>query len=1028
MAAATAAAVAVNYSRLKLLCILEGPGAAVLFHALTRGTNKTAAVTLLDYLTSLRNTSKANYCTLSNKDKRKAFNRDEEKQIANDPSCQSFDITLLHKSIRLACENVAGLSDVRWQDDTVMEGLLTKIKDERNKVVHERPKMTDKQFLDKAEELKNLFIRALQAVKDKYGVSDAETTNITDIITSQIQEICQAFDDNVILQMSFEKKLHLFKQESVSHLREIYKQYEYFDPVSFLSESSKRVHIQTVFSKLVLKQQPKSLDIDLLDILKYLTAESQSSQPSQLQPSQLQPSQPVQDKRPRLAVVSGVAGSGKTTLLTFILSEWLKEESDRRVTHLEEYDIVLRMLCRDTDAEDLETFLGLVLPPSLSSLPVFNASLVNYLKHCKVLFLIDGLDEQNSTSKKLITKIVNTTKYNKNFSILTTSRPERVNQFLALTQEDYNQLQISIKGIPVHRRMQFAEQYCTSTNKDRVKEFMREQGNKTLFELPLNIIFLVTLFEENPNFITKNITPSILYTKIHEWCIEKLRVRISKDPTWGEKRPQTLKMRIKRVVKEMYQVALQSLLQDRVNLSDEDTERLTDCCEREDLPPQQVLGAFFTLQLSITKRICEERYSMHHKGMLEYFAARHIMQHLQDGSLPGPGAIRSLLETTFHSESLPEQGVFRRLLQGVFQLIPQYQFHSSGLLATERISRVVTQPRARPLDPRGLQNLFWHVAGLLTTEETNHPENIKEVIDLLAETGAGWDEWLSLVEDIDNESFLQAIAHHVTKNPPDGTVQINDNTLTSAAALLPNTPTTTVELWLENEKVNVENVRALIDHHCRELCLWHHYWHPGNITASDTVLRAIHRDCLERFMGHLSADCMALIPECLRELRLAVSSDEHAASLPAALTRAASSLPNLQWLFIHVPVAMVTPAAVPSPLPDITRVDLILSGVNKSLLKEACQVAAALQPTAGYGGIGFPQGRMKAAEWRDLLYLLAAEMVRVGRRGAVVIPEETITWEEGRELEDLTGTLWGCRVLRRTDEECFHGYYFVPNS
>ncbi|KAK8379202.1 hypothetical protein O3P69_019212 [Scylla paramamosain] len=952
MAAATAAAAAVNYSRLKLLCILEGPGAAVLSHALTRGTNKTAAVTLLDYLTSLPNTSKANYRTLSNKDKRKAFNRDEEKQIANDPSCQSFDITLLHKSIRLACENVAGLSEKCWQDDAVMEGLLTKIKDERNKVVHERPKMTDKEFLDKAEELKNLFIRALQAVKDKYGVSDAETTNITDIITSQIQEICQAFDDNVILQMSFEKKLHLFKQESVSHLREIYKQYEYFDPVSFLSESSKRVHIQTVFSKLVLKQQPKSLDIDSLDILKYLTAESQSSQPSQLQPSQLQPSQPVQDKRPRLAVVSGVAGSGKTTLLTFILSEWLKEESDRRVTHLEEYDIVLRMLCRDTDAEDLETFLGLVLPPSLSSLPVFNASLVNYLKHCKVLFLIDGLDEQNSTSKKLITNIVNTTKYNKNFSILTTSRPERVNQFLALTQEDYKQSQMSIEGIPVTKRMQFAEQYCTSTNKDRVKEFMREQGNKTLFELPLNIIFLVTLFEENPNFITKNITPSILYTHIHEWCIEKLRVRISKDPTWGEKKPRTLKMRIKRVVKEMYQVALRGLLQDRLNLSDEGTEQLTDCCEREDLPPQQVLGAFFTLRLSITNRVYEENYSMPHKGMLEYFAARHIMQHLQDGSLPGSGAIRSLLEATFYDESLPEQGVFRRLLQGVFQLISLLQLHCGSLLesrAIESLPQDAAQPQTRPLDLRGLRNLFWHVAGLLTTEETpNRSENIKEVIDLLAETGAGWDEWLSLVEDTDyNESFLQAIAHHVTENPPDGTVRITDNTLASAVALLPRTPATTVELWLYNEKKNVETVLAMSDYHCRELCLWHHYWHPGSIPASDTVLRAIHRTCLEEFMGHLGADCVALLPECLNELYLAVSSDEHAASLPAALTRVASSLPNLWRLAIHVPVATVTPASVPSPLPDISMVVLVLSGVNKNLMKEACQVAAALQPTAG---------------------------------------------------------------------------------
>ncbi|XP_063851975.1 uncharacterized protein LOC135095139 isoform X2 [Scylla paramamosain] len=954
---------AVDYSHLKLLCILMDQGAAVLFHALKCGTNKDASVSLMNHLINLPGTSTANYRTLNGEQRKKVFTRtsSERNQMANDPSCQSFDITLLYKSIRLACENVAGLNDARWQDGTVMEGLITKIKDERNKCVHQKPQMRDEQqFLDKVEELKNLFIRALQAVKVKYRVSDGETTNTIDNITRQIQNICQAFDDKVILEMNFDKRLHLFKEMSVSHLRDIYKQFEYFDPLSFLSGSQERVHIQTVFSKLVLKQQPTSLELDSLELLKVLTEESQ-------------PSQPVQDQKSHFALVSGIAGSGKTTLLTFILSEWLKEDCDRRVTHLEEYDIVLRILCRDTDAEDLETFLGLVLPSSLSSLPVFNKSLVSYFKYCKMLFLIDGLDELNSTSENLITNILNITKYNKSFSILATSRPERVDQFLACTRQDYKQSQISIEGIPVQRRMEFAIQYSTSINQDRLREFIRKQGDMTLFELPLNLLFLVTLFEDNPDCIKENITQSSLYTHIHIWCIEKLRNRIFVNPTWGKKRPQTLKTRIKRVAKVMYQMALQGLLQNRLNLSEEETERLTDCCEREDLPAQQVLGAFFTLQVSIINRVRQENYAMPHKGLLEHFAARHIIEHLQNRSLQEPGAIRSLL-------------------QGA------------------------VQPQTHPLNLRGLRNLFWHVAGLLATPDfPKRPGTIKEVMDMLAETGVNWEDWLSLVEDTDyNESFLQAIARHLTENPPVGKVKIRDNTLASAAALLPHIPTTKVVLDLENKNVNVENVRALIDHQCSLLRLCHHYMHPGNLPASDIVLHALNRTSLKHFMGHLSADWVALLSESLEVLHLTVSSDEHAASLLTALTRATSSLPYLHWLCIHVPMTMVTSTAVPSPLPDISSVSLVLSGVEQSLMEEACQVAVALQPTRG----------MKAAEWRRLIHLLAAAQITVTGRllTGVWIPDETITEEERRELGHLTDTLLGCDVWRAPDMMCFLAY------
>ncbi|XP_045113844.1 LOW QUALITY PROTEIN: uncharacterized protein LOC123506059 [Portunus trituberculatus] len=947
-----------DYSRFKLVYILMGPGTAVLCHALKCGTNKAPSTTLLDHLNSLQDSSTANYCSLNDKTKKKIFTKDEERKISNDPSCQSFDITLLYKSITLACEGVADLNDARWQDPSVMEGLLHKIKEERNACVHEWSQITmdEHQLKNKLQDLESLFLRALQAVKNRYGYR-AETNTLMDNVKMQVNEVLQAFTDKVILQMNFEKKLDLFKEVSAYHLKDLYKNFECFDPLSFLFGPEERVHIQFVF-KLLLQQEHSKSKIDCLEVLKVLR-------------EKCRPSLPAHDDRPRLAVVSGIAGSGKTTLLTFLVSEWRREECDRRVTCLEEYDIVLRILCRDTDAEDLETFLGLVLPPSLS---VFGEPLVKYLGRCKVLFLIDGLDEMNDTSEKLVTNVLTIAKYNKCLSVLVSSRPERVDWLVRRYKKDYHISHLSLEGIPVTKRIEFALQYSTSsTNHDRLREFMTQQENTKLFELPLNLVFLVRLFEEKQDCIKENITQASLYTHFHEWCTEKLHDRISTHPTWGEKSPLTLKTRIRRVVEDMYQMALQGLRQDKLSLSEEDTERLEKSCRREDLPPREVLGAFFTLRLSVNNRVREQHYSMPHKGLLEYFAARHIMKCLQDESLP------TTQPWTFHADL----------------------------------------------------NLFFLVAGLLAKQYVpNHQKTMKVVIKQVEEIGAGWFEWLSLVEHTDyDESFLHAIAHHVTDYPLPDSLEIGDSELASAAALLPLTPLKTLKFDLCNKSVNIDNVRALSPLHCSGLFLRHHYKHPGDTPASDTVLQAIHRSCLNEFYGHLSADCLALLPECLWRLSLAVSSFEHATRLAAGLTRAASSLSNLTRLDIHIPMSMVTPAAVMSPLPDFGNVRLLLSDVDENLVKEACQVAVALQPRTGYQTIGFPRGRMEAAQWRRLLHLMKDEGITVGRRvevrggwrvhGCVRIPEEAFTMEDHSELNHLTDTLWGCNVLSRRDEFCF---------
>ncbi|XP_045105450.1 uncharacterized protein LOC123500962 isoform X2 [Portunus trituberculatus] len=809
-----------------------GPGTAVLRHALKCGTNKAPSVTLLDHMASLPDSSTANYRHLNNDRRRRAFTSEERRKLVNDPSCQTFDITLLYKSITLACERVAPLNDdARWKDPALMEGRLNKIKSERNVCVHEWSQtiIDEDQFKNKVEELEEDFETALELVRDRYGVCARETNILIETMKVQIQDVIQAFTERVILKMTFEKKLALFKEVTPGHLKDRYRHFESFDPLSFLLGSKERVYIQTVYIKLVLRQENTPLDIESSQLLRVLREECQ-------------PFPPVQDDRPRLAVVSGIAGSGKTTLLTFMVSEWRREECDRRVKHLEEYDIVLRILCRDKHAEDLETFLRRILPPSLS---VFGEPLVNYLERCKVLFLIDGLDEMNQTSEKLVTNVMTLARCNKQFSILVTSRQERVDWLLGSYEQDYRISHLSIEGIHVAKRMEFALKYSTSsTNEEKLREFMAQHQDTELFELPLNLLFLVTLFEDNPDSIKNHITQASLYTYFHEWCTEKLRVRIATYPTYGQTRPRTLKTRIKRVLKEMYQMALQGLLQDRLTLSEEDTERLEKRCKEEELPEQDVLGAFYTLRLFVNNRVREEQYSLPHKGLLEYFAARHIIQRLQDESLPLPGAGRSLTHTSTQQKSHRPRP---RLQDRVLSLINPIRslFRKATQPKTPGAIRSVLHTVTQQGTFCGQRNLFFHVAGLLAREKVpNRPEAIKEVIELVAETGARWKEWLSLVEHTDyNESFLRAIAHHVSENPPVGTVRITDSTLASAAALLPRTPpTTTVELRLDREKVMVKDTlhRALTHHYCSDLSLHHHYEQPGNIPASDIVLRAIH--------------------------------------------------------------------------------------------------------------------------------------------------------------------------------------------
>lgn len=251
---------------------------------------------------------------------------------------------------------------------------------------------------------------------------------------------------------------------------------------------------------------------------------------------------------------------------------------------------------------------------------------------------------------------------------------------------------------------------------------------------------------------------------------------------------------------------------------------------------------------------------------------------------------------------------------------------------------------------------------------------------LLAENGAkSCNEWLSLMEDVQvNRTILEHVAKQVRNFPLEfETVQITDNNVTNATALLPLIPRKNVRVELKTKEIDLGDLRrALANHSCTWLVLWQHYKEPNVQPASDSLLRAIPRSHLEDFMGHLSPDCITLLNECrhLKYLGLAVSGDHDAPAILSALAQTLPSLPLLRYFFLHIPVAAVTTDLL-GPIicfPDSVGQFCVLPDVDETNIDKAVKVAVRFQSRVnGPIGLSFPRTKLKVDTWKYFLNKLA---------------------------------------------------------
>ncbi|XP_050706951.1 uncharacterized protein LOC126992321 [Eriocheir sinensis] len=787
--------------RLKLLRILETAGEAVLRYTLLCGTNgKPDDVPLDEYLKSLPYSSTANFNKMILKylkqhpassydlDKvlKKQFNKTDQSQIKSDPSCGAFDITLLYKAIKVACENIAEMDQDTWtEESSEMEFLITKIKNLRNDVVHEKPAMSEQEYLGEVRKIKDLFSKALEATKERYIRDDSELSVKKDEVSRAVEDVVKEhISRKEILQRSAEKMLPDFKTETNEEIRVRLDAAKFLNPLDFLScAADTQVEVHDIFSRIIVKEGENEKAVDHLKLMT-LTQEGRSP------------------ASPHLMRIEGDAGSGKTTLLTFLLAEWLKEQPHRRMEGLQHFDLLLWVVCRHETSSTFENFVAKVMPDASFK---YRDLLLPLLKKCKILIAVDGLDEETESSRQLISDIMSHGKDCPTFTVVCTSRPEGLMSMMAKTPQNFKISHTRIEGIAIEERVDFVLRHTDHLSRcsgkpvdtDRLRQVLQKIYWREPFRLPINLLFFSYMYMEEPQMFTTRVTQTKLYQGIINWSVEKLHHRMA-----GHLKARFLKDTISDILRLIYEVSLQELLHGNVHLSHENLSRMKSICGDE--CNKEVLSTFFCLRREVVRFKEIEKYSAPHKGMQEYLAARSIIGRLDKY----------------------KQGDIRRLLQGYMQgqyldlpLLRNLFCQLLGILSSLKKPKKMAIKEAVDLI---------HETGVKDTDDW---------LIVLADTEAG-------------DDAMKRIAHHISPRLrsfkrifsfifPAERLAVSDGTVQVAAALLPLIPRKNIYINLEMDSVGVGDVLfpALTNHTVKTLHIKHHYKHPHPSTTSAHLLQ-----------------------------------------------------------------------------------------------------------------------------------------------------------------------------------------------
>lgn len=801
-----------NFLRVSL--VLLKCGKKVLDKVYEWGCPKPQHVSLKEYLLSEGMTNRV-YKT--------RFLSTQRKSIEADPTGESFDITLLYQCIRAACPGVALDDDVWTTPGDTLEYFIYQIKDQRNSLVHGTTTDIDVQeMMSKIEGLRLLFHKTLELAGKRFERDHSEVTSSE----KELNKMINNFRDEpkrLMMELETQRKLlrKLLVTEGGEELKEQYEFYTHVDPSSFLWKE-KKPKVTSVFTKLEFVQE---------------YADSLREEPRLENLLEMKKNGEI----PKVILIEGVAGCGKSTLLSLLIADWCS--GGRKISGLQEFDLLLHIQCRNPH---ISSFLGLLLFLfQRTSARMKEDDLIRSVLMSKLLFVIDGLDEMNNASQKLITEILqkHTKEKNPNIRLLFTTRPQSVEQFHQMLPEGASLIHLKITGIPKEEQSKFIIRYHEhlkygEKNKHDIRELLNYiQSSSQIsehFRLPLNLVFLTYIWVFSAETFGQLHSATALYMEILKLTKKKLVARLQSHLHYLD--PKEIMSKCEDFLEVMYQESLLALCQNSVLVSTLGTEVLKNKCKSLRLPSAEVLSSFFTLTKTRTGKNHREEFSFPHKGIQDYYAALSIV-----GSLTKKED-KDLLENV-------RNGILKVLAKNNIssKISTEIVSASENILITsiskpKHILSVLENLHSN--DPSSLQinnyqNVLFHLVGLLKDngENTLH-KHVKELVDLLKKSGVKDSEhWLQILTESDcNPVMMEEVANLM----PIHRWSVRDGHLKSSLQLFQKVPVRQIDLLIEKDPNSVSHLKKMLQYVAFTTCeiqlnLHHHWQHPEG-DSSDEIL------------------------------------------------------------------------------------------------------------------------------------------------------------------------------------------------